>query len=705
MRRVIAAIRPVEPEDAREWVRMRTALWPESPADHAPEVQEYLLARPAGTQVFVAVREGTGLGGFAEVGERPFAEGCTTRPVGYLEGWWVDPDLRHAGVGRQLVEAAEAWARQRGFTEMASDAERLNRSSCLAHEALGYAPAAEIVCFCKRLGRIAASEYSTHNIITSYPGAPGCAKALAQFGCRHRSLPAGLYLFQPLARTSARKRACRNRGSRTDYLQSGGLTMIRILVVLACLLAPPAAWASQAEYTVIVQDESASVLTVECEFELESDVIGLQITGSPQLPNGQADLLENLRVRHAGKDVAVESLGTGDWRLAGLERGEQVQVSYEIRLEHDQYAWGPGIDEVAYRTDDGLFFTGFSLFVFPGYELPDGARIRFRLPPGWTASTPWPRDGDAFVASDANQLLRNCLFMGTHRTQEVELDDFRFTMVIGSDLWDKRQLFVDAMQPVLPAVRGVFGGMPAESDYLVVFNLGDRADGGAFAASYSMLLTGKVNESSGVIWGHGVAHEVIHFWNGHTVVPASQDEEWFKEGFTDYLTILVRSRTGLDSPERVFRKLENCMRRYALSKLLLGSESSLREAGHDKHRQRMLVYGGGTLVGLALDVRIREATDNRKGMDDFLAAMFAEFGEHDLRYDLDDVIRVASAVSGQDQADFFQRYVEGREFLDVTPYLASIGLQLDTFVDEFYLSVDAGATARQNTLRVAMFGH
>lgn len=130
-----------------------------------------------------------------------------------------------------------------------------------------------------------------------------------------------------------------------------------------------------------------------------------------------------------------------------------------------------------------------------------------------------------------------------------------------------------------------------------------------------------------MIWGHGIAHEVIHSWNGHGFARTSQDEEWLKEGLTECFTILVRSRSGLDCEERVSRRLENCMRHHVLSKMMMGSESTPREAGHNKHRERMLVYGGGTLVGHAFDVRIREATHNVKGMDDYLGTMFAEFGD------------------------------------------------------------------------------
>jgi aminoglycoside 6'-N-acetyltransferase I len=76
--------------------------------------------------------------GFAEVDLRPFADGCRSSPVGYLEGWYVVPEYRRKGVGRALVRRAESWVQDRGCTEMGSDTELENAISQEAHRALGY---------------------------------------------------------------------------------------------------------------------------------------------------------------------------------------------------------------------------------------------------------------------------------------------------------------------------------------------------------------------------------------------------------------------------------------------------------------------------------------------------------------------------------------------------------------------------------------
>lgn len=144
-------VRPVTPSDRAGWLRMREALWPGAPGEHAGEIDRFFAGEsPEPLAVLVAERRGR-LVGFAELSIHPYAEGCETDRVGYLEGWWVDPDNRRQGVGRALVEAAERWAREQGCREFASDAQPDNETSRAAHLALGFREAGRVVCFAKRL--------------------------------------------------------------------------------------------------------------------------------------------------------------------------------------------------------------------------------------------------------------------------------------------------------------------------------------------------------------------------------------------------------------------------------------------------------------------------------------------------------------------------------------------------------------------------
>ena len=133
-----------------EYLDLRTSLWPDGAEDHEHEVR-WMLERPDKWALIVAEGSDGKLLGLLEISLREYAEGASSTPVGYLEGWYVRPEWRGLGVGRKLVEAGEAWAREQGCTEVASDTQPENEASRFAHERLGYREVERLVCYLKQL--------------------------------------------------------------------------------------------------------------------------------------------------------------------------------------------------------------------------------------------------------------------------------------------------------------------------------------------------------------------------------------------------------------------------------------------------------------------------------------------------------------------------------------------------------------------------
>jgi aminoglycoside 6'-N-acetyltransferase I len=136
-------IRLATPADCNQLARLREALWPDAlAAEHACELEPLLAGETPGSMPlvhFVAEAANGRLLGFAEVDLRSHADGCDPAcPVGYLEGWYVAEDVRHSGIGRRLLSAAEDWARSQGCVEMASDTWIDNKLSQTCHEAAGF---------------------------------------------------------------------------------------------------------------------------------------------------------------------------------------------------------------------------------------------------------------------------------------------------------------------------------------------------------------------------------------------------------------------------------------------------------------------------------------------------------------------------------------------------------------------------------------
>ena len=144
-------VRPLRESDIDEWLRLRKRLWDAtSDADHKSEMLDVLDHFDSQLVLFAEADNGR-LVGLLEASIRPYVEDCETDHVGYLEGWYVEPDFRKQGVGRELVRQAETWARDHGCTEMASDAEIGNDLSLEAHLNLGYQETSRLVHLRKEL--------------------------------------------------------------------------------------------------------------------------------------------------------------------------------------------------------------------------------------------------------------------------------------------------------------------------------------------------------------------------------------------------------------------------------------------------------------------------------------------------------------------------------------------------------------------------
>ena len=148
----MVTVRPVANEDAEAWLGLRCDLWPDgSQAEHRAEIEQFFLGQSKEPMAVLVASEAGTVVGFAELSIRPWAEGCRTSRVAYLEGWYVVPEARARGVGRLLVEGAERWAREQGCTEFASDTSPDNEASILAHFAVGFEDARLVRCFRKSL--------------------------------------------------------------------------------------------------------------------------------------------------------------------------------------------------------------------------------------------------------------------------------------------------------------------------------------------------------------------------------------------------------------------------------------------------------------------------------------------------------------------------------------------------------------------------
>jgi predicted metalloprotease with PDZ domain len=203
-----------------------------------------------------------------------------------------------------------------------------------------------------------------------------------------------------------------------------------------------------------------------------------------------------------------------------------------------------------------------------------------------------------------------------------------------------------------------------------------------------------------------VAHEFFHCWNVERIRPRDLEpfdldrenmsgQLWLAEGFTQYYGPLVLQRTGivnLDYTRQTLTTLVdtivNSPGRAVRSAEEMSRMATFTDGGRPIDRTNwsntvISYYPHGAALALALDLSLRERSDGRITLDDFMRAMWRTHGKPggsregyvDRPYTAADAEARLAEVSG-DRAfarDFFSRYIQGREAADYTRLLRNAG--------------------------------
>lgn len=449
--------------------------------------------------------------------------------------------------------------------------------------------------------------------------------------------------------------------------------------LLFCVVCTGLAQAAETapDFSITIAETNRRLIKVEALLPVRGNLLMMHPAGANHLPESWASFIRNLGARDdAGRNVQLQSIGKARWRIPE-PLPPIIHLSYELLIEHDQGNWPFGHDEAAYVKEDCVFFVGRALFI--GEPSLKNINVRFHLPEGWRVSAPWQNlEHEPFVFSvpRAEELLNAAVLVGKHYERRVRMEDLEVVIASGQDLKNAADLFEATIKPIVPAAIKLFGGSPVidgspSNRFLIIANRDTFDGGGTFPRSISMLFKDPPQLSNRDNWGHIIVHELLHLWNGMSFRGATQ-EHWLGEGFTDYLAYMLEARAGFIKPTELFDQLAREYSKY----VAVAGKIGMRPAGAAKAKNYDLVYSGGLIAALALDLEILQRTGGKQGLAEFLRQMHREFGMTGKRYGLDDVVRLASATAGTDLSAFFEDYVEGAQVIHLAKWLAPVGLEL-----------------------------
>jgi predicted metalloprotease with PDZ domain len=389
------------------------------------------------------------------------------------------------------------------------------------------------------------------------------------------------------------------------------------------------------------------------------------------------------------------------------------QIDYAIEWD----ATGPFNSQLSARH---AFINLAEILMYVPQRRNEDVSVQFAdVPAGWrTIAELGAASAYTYTAADYDQLVDAPVEVGQFEQFDFAESGANFRVVVDSRSWN-RPLLEDALHRITRYELNLMGGPPFDSsnkEYTFFFHIGPEGvvEGGGMEHRNCSAISAISTEAAIAI----AAHEFFHSWNVKRIRPQSLEPVdyakeqysralWFAEGVTSAYASFTLERAGLWSKPRFYEDLAqqigNLQSRPAREWQSV-EESSL-DAWLEKYdvynlpNHSISYYNKGQIVGLLVDLAIRDATDNHKSLDDVMRRMYEEYALGGKFYDDSAGIRaVAEEVSGKSFADFFSRYISGTDEIPYNKFLSIAGLGVRTVSGHIVVDEVANPTERQRRI-------
>jgi predicted metalloprotease with PDZ domain len=430
--------------------------------------------------------------------------------------------------------------------------------------------------------------------------------------------------------------------------------------------------------------------------------------------------VQNVRAEdERGESLPVEWIDLDSWRVVPNGAGR-------VTLIYEYYAATFDAGSSVLRPDLA-YFNPVNLLPWVEGRADQAARLTLTVPEEWLVATqlePAREGGRVFSAPDYHTLADAPTIASPNLVDwPFEVDGVRFHAAFrpAPELHDlTREEVLGALTAIAREEAGIFGGGFPFEEYWHLYQLVPYPFGHAVehAASASYVLNDQVFALSGNWNYHGflsvTAHELFHAWNVKRIRPAAlwpydySDPQltrlhWWTEGVTAYYDELVLARADLITEDEYFEALTRQVQalQNAPGRRITSASHSSWTSWHTGYgggnpNQTISFYNKGFLLGLLLDLAIRDATEGESGLDDVFRLLWNEYYLEDRGVPEDGIERAVEAVAGRAFDDFFARYVHGTEELPYAAMLAVVGLETRQVEIERKPAATMGLVLRQS---------
>ena len=410
----------------------------------------------------------------------------------------------------------------------------------------------------------------------------------------------------------------------------------------------------------------------------------------------------------AGHALAVRELDKSRWQVSGAGHGALVVYQMCVDLP------GPF---GAQLNSHHAFFNLAEVLMYPVDLRNSPMTLSFsHVPAEWQVATPLPRLPDGkFGAESYDRLVDSPVEIGFFHESDFDEAGGHYRVVVDAEAGDYDMAkIVGQLRRIVAAATSWMRDRPFET-YMFLYHFPHGPAGGGMEHAYATaidLSVEAIKENSELLSGVS-AHEFFHLWNvkrirPQTLEPVDYTKEnytralWFSEGVTSTAEGTIQLRAGLlDEKGYIYRLGEEIteLERRPAHLTQSAEESSLDawlegNAYYRRPQRSISYYNKGELLGIMLDLAIRDVSQGRASLRELLQWMNENYAKKGRYFkDSDGVREAADAVSHADLGWFFTKYVAGTEEIPWDDFLYTVGLRV---IEGLSSEADPGFTASRN---------
>lgn len=470
---------------------------------------------------------------------------------------------------------------------------------------------------------------------------------------------------------------------------------------------------SELSYTIDLKNAKQNIFIVNLQFT--SDKNGVEDFYISKWTPGYYQILDfdknvkNIECFTDDKKKEFTKLNDNTWRIS-VSKNEKIKMRYEV-IAQSKFIAKPYINE------EYAFIRPTGIFIFPDIKENTHIKVSFQNNPWNDVATGLAKNNSYLQANNIDELLDSPILIGNLdklNTFQIKEKNHYF---LGRELNDfDTKDFIENVKKIVSTATNLMQDIPY-NDYTFI-SIGKGNGGIEQTNSTALTFNGelyKTYEGKQKLLNF-ITHEYFHHFNVKRIRPIElgpfnysginrTSSLWVSEGLTVYYEGIIMNRAGIKSREQLIKDWSKMINMYENNEgknyqsLANSSLHTWEDGPFGIKGKTISFYEKGPLIGMLLDIKIRNNSNNQYSLDDVMRKLYKLYYKKMNRgFTESEIRKICEEYSNEDLSEIFS-YIYNLEPIDYNKYLNLAGLNLNFSSKEGKIIYELRILENQNPLQ------